>query len=163
MTSAPDAKPATLPLDMLSGLTTGSVGIPAPPVIDQPATAAAAAVYKQQGTASTSATGLAAGKVSSGQDKVKREKAEYKADHGAKRQHKRWLLITLCALGISLPVGFILLLVAYKRRVDASQGPSASGQVATQDPDDDEPDSPRAADPYASAFTVDDEEDNGKF
>ena len=100
-------------------------------------------------------------------DKAKKEKAERHADR-PKRPPKAghgmptWLLVLLCFLAVFLPVGVVLLMVAYKRRQDAAAGSqaggAASGAVATQDPDDDEPDSPRH-DPYASAFAAQDDDE----
>lgn len=70
-----------------------------------------------------------------------------------------------CVLALVVPVSIAVLLIAYKRRSEASGG--TPGVVSTQEPmeegfPDDEPDSPRAPDPFASAFAsggADDEDE----
>ena len=60
-----------------------------------------------------------------------------------------------CVLALVVPVAIAVLFIAYKRRNEAAGG--APGTVSTQEPmedgfPDDGSDSPRAADPFASAF-----------
>ena len=78
------------------------------------------------------------------------------------------LVVTMCILGLAVPIGLVLLLMLYKRRQEAAGTGGLSAPVSTQEPwaqDDngDAPDSPRP-DPYASAFAgVDDSEENAKL
>ena len=99
-------------------------------------------------------------------DKPKRTRGEGR--HGM----PTWLVVTMCLLGLAVPIGLVVLLMLYKRRQEAAGagGSSAPHSVSTKEPwaqDDDDagsgPDSPRP-DPYASAFAgADDDEENAKL
>ena len=79
-----------------------------------------------------------------------------------------WLVVTMCLLGLAVPIGLVVLLMLYKRRKEAAGAGGSSAPVSTKEPwaqddDDDAPDSPRP-DPYASAFAgADDDEENAKL
>jgi hypothetical protein len=79
-----------------------------------------------------------------------------------------WLVVTMCLLGLGVPIGTVVLLMLHKRRQEAAGAGGSSAPVSTQEPwaqddDDDAPDSPRP-DPYASAFAgVDDDEEDAKL
>ena len=95
-------------------------------------------------------------------DKPKRARGEGR--HGM----PTWLVVTMCLLGLAVPIGLVVLLMLYKRRQEAAGAGGSSAPVSTKEPwahddDDDAPDSPRP-DPYASAFAgADDDEENAKL